>query len=104
MTCRTCPSLVVPRRGGCAHQLCPNCWVRWKAAGFPEDGPPAPVRPWGRTLAARTEDWAWLRSASVAVAVAAARLGVSVRTAERYEVRRLAGKMAATRAGHAGAA
>src|ERR1019366_9382169 len=49
------------------------------AAGFPEDGPPAPVRPWGRTLAARTEDWAWLRSAGVAVAVAAGRVGVSWR-------------------------
>jgi len=96
MDCRTCPGVVVPRRGGCAHGLCPNCWNRWKAADFPADGPPPPVRPWGRTLPARTEDYAWLRSWGATLEVAAARLGVSLRTAERYEVRRLAARDAAT--------
>jgi hypothetical protein len=85
--CGTCPGAVVPRRAGCAHGLCPNCWVRWKAAGFPEDGPPPPARPWGRHLAARLEDYSELRSRGLSAGLAAARMGTGVRQAERYEAR-----------------
>jgi len=87
MTCRTCPATVKPRRAGCRHGLCPNCYLRWRNAGFPEAGPPAPLRPWGRTLAARLEDFTELLSWGVALPDAARRVGVSLRTAERYEAR-----------------
>lgn len=90
-TCGTCPGAVVPRRAGCAHGLCPNCWNRWKAAGFPEDGPPPPARPWERRLAGSLEDYAELRSWGLAPIQARWRLKVSRRTAERYEAALTAG-------------
>lgn len=89
LTCRCCRARLGKgfRREGRIHGLCRNCWVRWRAAGFPEDGPSAPVRPWERVYAARFEDYQELRSWDVSVADAAVRVGVSVRTAERYETR-----------------
>lgn len=89
-TCRTCPATLGPRRDGRPHGLCRNCYVRWAAAGYPDDGPPPPARPWGRVLAARLEDYAWVRSWGTSIEDAAPRIGVSVRTAERYEAMLLA--------------
>lgn len=88
MKCRVCPAVLGARREGRAYGLCRNCWVRWQSAGFPEDGPQPPERPWGRVVAARLEDYADLRSWGVSVADAAGRSGVSLRTAQRYELRR----------------
>jgi hypothetical protein len=44
-----------------------------------------PARPWGRVLPARLEDYARQRSRGASVTAAAGRVGVSKRTAERYE-------------------
>lgn len=65
-----------PRRG-----YCPRCYERWRIHGFPECGPP----PLFAAVAGRRADYAELRSWRLTVAEAAARLGVSERTAWRYE-------------------
>lgn len=97
-SCRCCAGPLKPRRAGRAHQLCENCYLRWQRAGFPEEVPP-PLRPWGRVYPARLEDYADLRSWGVGLRDAAVRLGVSVRTSERYEKQRKAAGRPVTEGG-----
>jgi len=71
---------------------CRACYRRHERAGRPASGPPSPVPNSDRVAArnralraARLEDYADLRSWGVSIADAAARVGVSRATAERYE-------------------
>lgn len=75
-----------------AHGWCSPCYVRWLRAEQPEEGPP-PRHPdpvaaaaEGRRRAAqgRREDYQDLRSWGIRREFAAERLGVSVRTTERF--------------------
>jgi hypothetical protein len=68
-------------------QWCTNCYQRWLRAGRPEEGPQPPLRPWARTLAGRLEDYAEIRAQTRNTELAAQRLGIHMRTAERYEAR-----------------
>lgn len=66
---------------------CPGCYRRWKDHGYPESGPPSPQRP-GRkpgALSGRMENYAELRSWGLTQAEAARRLGITLRTIQRYE-------------------
>lgn len=86
-----------PGQGGLegACDYCGACFFRWHRAGRPESGPPAPRLPGDGFAAARRalsearesrlEDFAWLRSRGVPVAVAARRAGVAMSTAYGYE-------------------
>lgn len=68
-----------------AHGWCYRCYDRWIEAGRPDDGPPEATRS-ERELAARREDYAWLRTElGLSRAQAAERIGVSDNTADRYE-------------------
>lgn len=58
--------------------LCNPCRHRYERAGTITD--------WGYVKADRLEDYAWLRRTGELVPVAATRLGVSERTAWRYEM------------------
>ena len=77
------------------HNWCIACYQRWKRAGRPEGGPPEPL---SRTECAararaayqeqargRREDYQELRSWDETREQAAARVGVTERTAWRYE-------------------
>lgn len=76
-----------------AHDWCSPCYVRWLRAGQPEDGPPArhpdPVEAAAegrrRAAAGRREDYQDLRSWGTHREMAAQRLGVSLRTTQRYD-------------------
>ena len=59
------------------------CYFRWYRAGKPKDGPPAP-RSGPEHSEALREEVLWLVQAGESVAYAAARVGVSVETAEGY--------------------
>jgi hypothetical protein len=63
------------------------CFRRWRSAGYPASGPPAPVpqaaRP-KRDRAGRIEDFRDLLSWGETATSAARRLGVGMRTIERY--------------------
>jgi hypothetical protein len=64
---------------------CPTCYSRWYAHGRPAGGPPPPQRPGRRPgTPSRLEDFAELASWGLTHAAAAQRLGVSIRTIERY--------------------
>ena len=83
----------VPDRDGPNYRgflgWCVRCYRRWRDNGKPAGGPPPPRRsggpgPW------RVEEYQFLRSAlggSLSRTEAARRLGVTMRTARRYEVR-----------------
>jgi hypothetical protein len=92
------------RRPHYSRNWCSPCYQRWWRAGMPAGGPP-PARPLStkrlaavRTAAAlaraarttrrkgRIEDYSWLLRDQGATRVeAAARVGVSIRTAQRYD-------------------
>lgn len=98
LTCRTCPAPLKRKCAGSAHKLCRSCYLRWRKAGFPDEGPPPPARPWEHHLAARREEYAELRSWGVSVADAAERMGVSLKAAKRCEARLQAAAREAQRA------
>ena len=63
------------------RRWCKACWKRWDAAGRPKAGPPpSPYRRWDEYAELTREMGHTLRQA-------AGRMGVSVRTAQRYEAR-----------------
>jgi hypothetical protein len=64
-----------------ARHWCGACWRRWNAAGQPASGPPpSPYRRWDEYYELTQEMGHSRRQA-------AARMGISVRTALRYEAR-----------------
>lgn len=82
-----------------ARGYCPACYERWRLAGQPAEGPP----PGGEAVriaritatcreaqAARIEDYLWLRRAGEIREQAAARVGVTARTALRVYERQAA--------------
>lgn len=88
-----------------AHGWCKSCYVRWDRAGRPADGPPPLLDPTAqrharitniakantanqRRFVERREEYDWLRYADEIPEQAAARVGVGVRTAFRYEAAR----------------
>ena len=83
-----------------AHGLCHTCTERWRAAGKPATGVPPRVTETerrARIVAAtrdaqrgRAEDYAFLRDCGLSRADAAARVGVTERTARRVYDRMLA--------------
>lgn len=67
---------------------CRRCYSRWMDHGFPAGGPPAErVQLVGSSSHGRVEDYAELRSWGRTRREAAARLGVTIRSALRYEAR-----------------
>ena len=67
---------------------CPPCYRRWCDHGKPASGPPTPRQgAGGGPHPGRIEDYADLRSWGLTLAEAALRLGVTKRTAQRYEAR-----------------
>lgn len=99
--CRNCGNPTRP--GHTRHGLCPTCYSRWTKAGRPATVPP-PRRDYPRTPAQlaglatarnrhqaaahdRYADYARLRSKGRPLAACAAWLGISERTAYRYEAR-----------------
>jgi hypothetical protein len=91
ITCRCCGKTGYHRGSGYRE----TCHRRWVAAGRPDTGPPPPRAPreivrlavQGRgQRAGRVEDYAILRrERGLSLAEAAAALGVSIRTAQRYD-------------------
>lgn len=84
-----CPEPEHPWREGWRCGYCRRCYVRWMEHGFPASGPPAErVQTAGWRSSGRVEDYAWLReSEGLSRQGAAARLGVTIRSALRYEAR-----------------
>lgn len=80
--CRCCrrSRAADPRSRHWARGYCGGCYDRWRKRGFPAEGPPAVS-----ARAARLEDYGDLRSFGLSPEAAARRLGVSARTAWRYE-------------------
>lgn len=78
-----------PWQEGWRRGYCRRCYVRWMEHGFPAAGPPAErVQLVGSSSHGRVEDYAWLReSEGMSRREAAARLGVTIRSALRYEAR-----------------
>jgi hypothetical protein len=92
-----------------ANGWCYGCNGRWIRAGRPDTGPPPPLphdrqmaamrEVWQERVAGRAEDYQWLtRELRMSRAEAAARLGVSERTAWRYEARLTGPRTASERA------
>ncbi|SET51438.1 hypothetical protein [Nonomuraea wenchangensis] len=91
---RTCCQQAI-NDGKAVRGWCSACYQRWKRAGRPAEGPPPPMsREDARQLAiasvranaaARREDYRELRSWGEPRDQAAARIGVTWRTAGRYE-------------------
>lgn len=91
ITCKHCGDT---KRHG-AYGWCHACYTRWDRAGRPEDGPPQKTSPlavlelaWqahSERRKGRLEDYQDLRSWGLTVERAARRLGLSERTAWRYE-------------------
>ena len=79
--------------GGCG--FCRTCYDRWRDAGRPDDGVPAPMSHAERCAvtaevhrqarAARLEDFAELRGQGLSISAAARRVGVVYLTGTRYE-------------------
>jgi hypothetical protein len=95
VTCRCCGKT----GQHAAHGWIGPCWHRWRRAGKPAGGPPpAPTRAEHNALAragytakaaGRAEDYFWLREEQGMTRLhAAERLGISQRTAQRYEASR----------------
>jgi hypothetical protein len=75
-----CTSCDKPRRHF-ARGWCSACWRRWDAAGQPESGPPpSPYRRWDEYYEL-TQEMGHTRRQAVE------RMGISLRTALRYEAR-----------------
>jgi hypothetical protein len=104
LTCRACgeqfinPPVVNPPRPRrrrresryAGHRgCCPRCYRRWANHFWVGDGPPTPRarQRVGSSSAGRVESYAELRSWGLSRAEAAARIGVTRRTVERYEAR-----------------
>ena len=68
-----------------AKGLCGTCYKRWDRWGRPAEVPPPHTRGPGRSRADRREDYAELLSWGETRQQAARRLGISERTAWRYE-------------------
>jgi hypothetical protein len=88
VTCSFCGQ-AGPHRG---YSWCGRCYERWRYHGRPASGPPAPGKTSDRgnhaalEAAERREDYAWLRAEQgLTRRQAAERLGVTIRTAERYD-------------------
>lgn len=86
-TCHGCPAErpVDATRCGWRGPYCRNCYHRWLYHGRPGDGPTPPPAHATGPRDGRLEDYAELRSMDHSIAEAALRLGVTKRTAERYE-------------------
>jgi hypothetical protein len=67
------------------------CYERWRRAGFPQDIPRPEHAGNDRCRPDRLEDFRELRQLGETREMAATRLGVSVRTVERYEAALRAG-------------
>ncbi len=65
-----------------------TCYRRWLRWGRPAEVPPPRMRGRSRSRAARLEDYSELRSWGEGVSRAARRVGISERTAWRYEAER----------------
>lgn len=64
-----------------ARRWCRPCWLRWEQAGRPESGPPpSPYRRWDEYYEL-TQEMGHTRRQAVE------RMGISLRTALRYEAR-----------------
>lgn len=89
--CRKCvhPEPEHPWQEGWRCGYCRRCYTRWMEHGFPAGGPPAErVQMAGWRADGRVEDYAWLRECEgLTRQAAAARLGVTIRSALRYEAR-----------------
>lgn len=86
-TCTTCPAPRPPQawRHGWRGPWCHRCSERWRYAGRPESGPPPSRQQVGGPRYGRVEDYAELRSWGLSLEQAAARLGVTYRSALRYQ-------------------
>jgi len=81
--------------------LSERCWRRWQYHGCPEVLPP-PVNPGNdRRRPDRIEDYQWLREQGCSRQAAARRLGVCMRTVERYDAEIRAAGMETEKAGAA---
>jgi hypothetical protein len=70
-----------------AHGWCNRCYERWRRAGKPASGPAPPRHRAGRKpgpLADRIAEWEFFRGLGYGEPQIAARLGLSVRTLQRY--------------------
>lgn len=88
--CRKCvdPEPEHPWQEGWRCGYCRRCYTRWMEHGFPADGPPAErVQHVGWRADGRVEDYAWLLDQGYDRVAAAQRLGVTIRSALRYESR-----------------
>ena len=75
-------------RAGWRCDHCRRCYKRWMDHGFPASGPPVKrVQVAGWRSDGRVEDYAELRSWGLTRQESAARLGVTIRSALRYEAR-----------------
>lgn len=72
-------------RGACGW--CNACYLRWYHAGRPDTGPPAPHDP-ARRKNTRREDYFWLVDQGESREGACRRVGVTERTAARWELDR----------------
>ena len=73
-----------------AHGWCARCYGRWRYAGKPAAGPPPLRRSTGRKpgpVADRVDEWRFFRGLGYSQEEIAARLGLSVRTVQRYASR-----------------
>src|SRR4051794_5745345 len=91
------------RRPHFGRRWCSSCYQRWWRAGKPDGGPP-PMRAssakqiaaahaaaalaraaYAARRAGRIEDYTWLRGQGASRTEAARRVGVTIRTAQRYD-------------------
>ena len=86
-TCATCPARRPAQawRHGWRGPWCHNCSERWRYHGRPASGPPPSRQQVGGPRYGRIEDYAELRAWGETLEHAAERLGVTARTAQRYE-------------------
>ena len=72
------------KASGARCGYCGTCFRRWRNHGYPDGGPPEPQYQ-NRPRAGKQEEYLWLRAMGWARHDAAARAGVTRRTAARYE-------------------
>lgn len=82
--CTQCGGARKPRQA--AHGWCQACYCRWLKAGRPDDGPPLRTAKRRSPWVGRREDYRWLRSNGEPVGTAAQRIGITEKTARRWEV------------------
>jgi hypothetical protein len=87
VSCRCCGGCRGTHKDGARGEYCRRCYKRWLDAGFPAGGPQAPRHsPGGHgTRAGRLEDYSDLRSWGLSQAEAVTRMGITRRTAQRYD-------------------